>query len=48
MLGIIYGYIGSMRKHSTHMNKLKEYTPLIMTIIVLVFTIAILKLGYLG
>ncbi len=48
MLGIIYGYIGSMRKNSKHMNKLKEYTPLIMTIIVLVFTIAILKLGYLG
>ena len=48
MLGIIYGYIGSMKKNNTHMNKLKEYTPLIMTIVVLVFTIAILKLGYLG
>ena len=48
MLGILYGYMDSMIKHNKHMNKLKEYTPLIMTIVVLVFTIAILKLGYLG
>jgi len=48
MLGLVYGYIDSMIKHNKQMSKLKEYTPLIMTIVVLVFTIAILKLGYLG